>query len=294
MGHHRLWNKKEDEIFFNKTLDIATPEQLFYTSEDGRYLAYWPKNYEGKKSTLQSRNSYIGNYSEKWTKELLEDIAEDIDAFSVSNVVSEEIELSNRSKADVAICKTNEQLQKPENILMIIEVKISVVWNWEYNPSKNELNCLGGYTTHKGNPGLLRSDTMLKAIGKSINIRVASFKSSQIPIVVIGNTPITDNYYEKVDNLKKTGIIQGFYSVNPNPLDNTTTRDDIKRTKEGGYLRIDTYDELKKELINMLSQEQDFFSGMMTKKELGRIIELANSESTYEKKAERFLELIRS
>jgi len=294
MGHKRVWNNEEEEIFFRKALEVATPEQLFYTSDDGRYLAYWPNNYRGRRTTLQSRNSYIGNYSEKWTKELLEEIAEAAGAYSVSSVVSDEIELSGRSPADVAICKTKEQSQKPETILMIIEVKISVVWNWEFNPSRNELVCIGDYTTHQGTPGLLRSDTMLKAIGKSINIRVASFKASQIPIVVIGNTPITDSYYQKVDNLKKTGVIQGFYSINPNPLDSTTHRDNIKSTNDGGYLRIDTYDELKRELVDMLTKEQEWFSGMRPKKELGKIIELASLESTYEKKAEKFLELIRS
>jgi len=44
----------------------------------------------------------------------------------------------------------------------------------------------------------------------------------------------------------------------------------------------------------MLTKEQEWFSGMRPKKELGKIIELASLESTYEKKAEKFLELIRS
>ena len=37
----------------------------------------------------------------------------------------------------------------------------------------------------------------------------------------------------------------------------------------------------------------EFFSSMKSKKELGQIIEIANKESTYELKAERFLKLIR-
>jgi len=49
------------------------------------------------------------------------------------------------------------------------------------------------------NPGLLRSDSMLKGIGKSINIRVSSFQAATIPIIVMGNTPITNSYYPKVD-----------------------------------------------------------------------------------------------
>ncbi|MGH7799405.1 MAG: hypothetical protein ACREOW_02105 [Thermodesulfobacteriota bacterium] len=171
---------------------------------------------------------------------------------------------------------------------------MSIVWNWEYNPLTNELRCIGDYTTHQGNPGLLRSDTMLKAIDKSINIRVASFKSAKIPIVIIGNTPITQNYYEKVDHLKKAGIIQGFYSINPEPLDNIKHRDNIKRTNANGFVKIDFYNELRAELRSLLLEEQEFFSGMKTKKELGKIIEIANKEPTYEKKAEVFLKLLKS
>jgi len=263
-------------------------------AEDGRYLAYWPKGYKGTKTTLQSRNAFIGSFTEKWTKELLEEIAEEVKVFTVQSVICEEIGLSVRSPADVAICKTKKQNQQPENILMIIEVKMSIVWNWEYDPSTGELKNIGDYTTHQGNPSLLRSDTMLKAIGKSINIRVYSFKSAKIPIVILGNTPITKNYYEKVDHLKKTGIIQGFYSVNPQPLDDPTNKNNIKSTPKRGFLRFDSYEELKDELINLLSEEREFFSGMKTKKELGKIIEIANRESTYEKKAEVFLKLLRN
>ena len=47
---------------------------------------------------------------------------------------------------------------------------MSIVWNWEYKVGDSEiiiLKCIGNYKTHQGNPGLLRSDSMLKAIGKS-------------------------------------------------------------------------------------------------------------------------------
>ncbi len=294
MNISQLWNKDVEKEFFTKTLEVATPEQLFYVTKDGEYLAYWPKNYKWTKTTLQSRNAFIGGFTEKWTQKLLEEIAEETKAFTVQRVICEDIGLSARSPADVAICKTKQQNQRPENILMIIEVKMSIVWNWKYNPSTGELNSIGDYTTHQGNPGLLRSDTMLKAIGKSINIRVSSFKSTKIPIVILGDTPITESYYEKVDHLKKTGIIQGFYSVNPQPLDNPTHKNNIKSTPKRGFFRFDSYKELKQELVNLLSEEQEFFSGTKTKKELGKIIEIANREPTYEKKAEVFLKLLRN
>lgn len=123
MAHQRSWSREEERDFFIKTLEIATPEQLFYVTDDKRYLAYWTRDYEEKKYTLQSRNSFIGSYTGKWAKELLEDMAKGVNAFTVQNVICEEIGLSSRSPADVAICRTEKKIQVPEDILMVIEVK---------------------------------------------------------------------------------------------------------------------------------------------------------------------------
>ncbi|MDI3488220.1 MAG: hypothetical protein PWR26_937 [Methanosarcinales archaeon] len=127
----KLWDKAEEYEFFKKSLEIATPEQLFIT-DDGRYLTYWPKHYKGKKTTLQSRNAFIGSYTEKWVKELLAPVAKEFDAYSIHNVVCEEIGIEERSPADVAIVKTPDRYQKAKNILILVEVKMSTVWNWEY------------------------------------------------------------------------------------------------------------------------------------------------------------------
>jgi len=290
-----LWGKDQEKDFFVKSLDFAKPEQLFYSTKDGKFYAYWPKNYDGAKTTLQSRNALIGSYTEKWSTDLFSDIAEAIGAYSVQGVISEEIGLTGQSPADVAICKQKGVIQKPEDILMIIEVKMSVVWNWELIAKGNtnfELSCIGDYRTHQGNPGLLRSDTMLKAIGKSINVRVSGFAASQIPIIILGNTPITKSYHSKVDHLKKNGIIQGFWSVNPKPLD--TDGENIKSTPEKGFYRFDAYEELKEKALTLLHEEREFFSSMQSRKRLGEIIEIANKELSYEAKARRFLELLRT
>lgn len=286
-----LWNQNQEEDFFAKSLEFATPEQLFYITKDKKYLAYWPKNYDGAKTTLQSRNSLIGSYAEKWATDLFGETAKMLGAYCVQGVIAEEIGLTNQSPADVAICKAKDVHQRPENILTIIEVKMSVVWNWEFTPATKSLVCIGDYRTHQGNPGLLRSDTMLKAMGKSINIRVSSFAASQIPIIIVGNTPITKSYYEKVDRLKRNGIIQGFWSINPKPLDNNG--ESIKSTPFKGFHRFDGYEELRQNTINLLKEEGQFFSSMQTRKELGEIIEIANKETTYEAKAQKFLELLR-
>ena len=258
----KLWNKEVEQRFFNEAQKFATPEQLFYVTDSGKHVAYWPKSYEGTKSTLQSRNSLIGNFTEKWTTDLIQGFVKDKGLFAVQGAICNEIALSNQSPADVVISRRNNLNQNPEDILAIIEVKMSIVWNWELQ--KNKLICIGDYKTHQGNPGLLRSDSMLKAIGKSINIRVSSFKASKIPIIIMGNTPITNSYYSKVDHLKIAGIIQGFWSVNPKPLDNDG--ENIKKTEKQGFYRFDSFKELKDSFENLLSEERNYFSSMKGKK----------------------------
>jgi len=289
MPNNDLWTKDKEIEFFTKSLEVAAPEKLFYTTSDGKRFAYWPKKYDGAKETLQSRNAFIGAFTEKWTQELLSGIAEEMGAYAVRSVVCDEFELTNKSPADVAICKTDSVIQKPENIIALFEVKMSIVWNWEYKDDGRFI-CLGDYKTHQGNPGMLRSDSMLKAIGKSISVRIACLSSANVPIIILGNTPVTKNYYTKVDNLKNYGIIQGFWSVNPNPLDDPS--DNILKTDNYGFQRFDTYDNFQENTIQLLEEKRTFFAGMKSKNELGRIISVANAEETYEKKAERFLSLM--
>lgn len=285
----KLWGKDVEQQFFNEATRFATPEQLFYVTDSGKHVAYWPKGYNGTKSTLQSRNALIGNFTEKWTTDLIQGIVKDKGLFAVQGAICNDIALSNQSPADVVISRSKNINQTLEDILAIIEVKMSIVWNWELQKNKS-LVCIGDYKTHQGNPGLLRSDSMLKAIGKSINIRVSSFKTSTIPIIIMGNTPITNSYYSKVDHLKTAGIVQGFWSVNPKPLDNDG--ENIKKSNKQGFYRFDSFFELKNAFETLLSEERNYFSSMKSKKELGQIIEKANKEQTYEKKAEVFLKLI--
>lgn len=287
-----LWAKEQEIDFFNKSLEIASPETLFYTTKDKRYLAYWPKKWSDAKSTLQSRNAYIGDYTEKWTKGMITGIAEDLNGYAVNKVVCEELSLPPESAADVAICKTDSKIQKAEDIMVIVEVKMSIVWNWELILTKPKftLKCLGDFKTHQGNPGLLRSDSMLKAIGKSINVRISSKKAAKIPIIVLGNTPIHQSYYKKVDNLKRYGIIQGFWSLNPKPLD--SGKENLSATKEKGFIKFDSYPKFKKEMSELLETDLQFFAGMKSKTNLGKFIEIADNENTYEQKATKFLDLI--
>ena len=288
-----LWDKKDEANFFSKSLfSGVTPDQLFYLTNDKRYLAYWPRSYRGSRVTLQSRNSLIGDYSEIWCTELFKEIGESIGGYAIQKVICDEISLTDRSPADVAICKKRGTNQKANDIVLIIEVKMSIVWNWEYSYANDpNLVCVGDYRTHSGTPSLLRSDSMLKAIGKSINIRVSSELASRIPIIIIGNSPVQPSYYSKVDHLKSSGVIQGFWSINPIPTDDFNLSN-LKSPKDG-FLTIDSYTTLKKLCEELIMNDKEYFSAMIHKLKLGEFIQEADQESTLEKKAMRFLELIR-
>lgn len=241
-----LWDTNTELQFFREALkNFASPEQVFYRLDSG-YYAYVPKGISGENQTLQSRNSLIGRFTEKWTKSLFEPIANRMGLYAVNNVVCEEIGLSNRSDADLAFCTTDEARQKPENIRLIFEVKMSIISNYKYDKT-NGIEYVGDYKTHKGNPSLLRSDSMLKAIGKSINVRVSGYASTKIPIVILGNSPINQSYVKKTDFLKKSGVIQGFWSLNPAPAKS----DFIQETPESGFRTIDNT-----EVLNQLVQSK--------------------------------------
>ncbi len=284
-----LWNKNVEKQFFENAFNFASPEQLFYITDDNEYLAYLPKKYKGKKSTLQRRNSLIGNYTEKWSQKLVQSCLDDTNLFVIQGAICEEIGLSNKSPADIVITEKEGVIQRAEDIKAIFEVKMSIVWNWEFR--NNNLTCIGDYTSHKGNPGLLRSDSMLKAIGKSVNIRVSSNKSASIPIIIIGNTPITESYISKVDSIYGSGIIQKFCSINPKPLD--SDKPYIKQSIKKGFESFEKHLLFQNFIMNTIDTKHEYFSSMKNKEDLGKIIEIANREKTYIEKAEKFLRILK-
>jgi len=285
----KLWNKTQEKLFFVNSKSFASPEQLFYRTDDGRYLAYWPKRYRGRKSTLQARNSLIGNFTEKWVSDLFANlIGDDLHVVQQARIPS--VGITSNSPADIAIATEDKKILKASQVKLICEVKMSLVWNWQYSPESGNVREVGDYRTHQGKPSFTRSDSILKAIGKCIDIRVSNFESTRIPIVVIGNAPLSNGFSKKADYLKHSGLIQGFWSLNPFPLNHGNTR---KTTPKGGFIRFDNTAELKMHLNNLFKQDLNFFSGMESPKNLGRLIELANEEKTYENKGLKFLNLLK-
>ncbi len=249
------------------------------------YFAYIPKNKSSKGQTLQSRNSLIGRYTEKWCKNFFQPIANSLGLFAVNSVVCPNLGLSNQSDADLAFCTTEETLQKPENIKLLFEIKMSIVNNYKYQ--NGQVEYIGDFKSHRGHPSILRSDSMLKAIGKSINIRVSGPESTKIPIIILGNSPITKNYLKKADYLKKSGVIQGFISLYPNPTD-----DFITNTEGKGFQTFGKYHVLRDFIEEIVNSEMNFFSSMLPKKRLGQIITIAAKEKDNISKAEKFLSSI--
>lgn len=286
----RLWSKKQEKLFFEKSKDFASHEQLFYKTDDGRYVSYWPKGYLGPKSTLQARNSLIGNYTEKWVCDLLNNIIKDKDLQIIQQAQIPSIGITHKSPADIVIATSDKKTLMPEEVKMIFEVKMSLVWNWQYDEKTSKIMEIGDYRTHQGRPSFTRSDSILKAIGKCIDIRVSNIKSSKIPLIVLGNAPLSNGFCKKADYLKTSGIIQGFWSLNPFPLNHGNTR---KRSNKNGFIRMDNIEELNMTLNQLFKQDLNFFSGMENPENLGHLIEIANQEKTYENKGLKFLNLLK-
>ncbi|WP_405290482.1 hypothetical protein [Methanobrevibacter sp.] len=286
----RLWNKHQEKLFFINSKSFASPEQLFYRTDDGKYLAYWPKRYKGRKTTLQSRNSLIGNFTEKWVSDLFKSLIEDENLHTVQQARIPSVGITSKSPADIVIATEDKKILKASEVKLICEVKMSLVWNWQYDPEFGSIKEAGDFRTHQGKPSFTRSDSILKAIGKCIDIRVSNFESTKIPIIVVGNAPLSNGFSKKADYLKHAGLIQGFWSLNPFPLNHGNTR---KSTPKKGFYRFDNTSELKMHLNQLFKQDLNFFSGMESPKTLGKLIEIANRQETYENKGLKFLNLLK-
>ena len=136
-----LWNNDAEIQFFTEALkNFASPEQLFYNLHSG-YFAYIPQSIDAEGQTLQSRDSLIRQFTEKQSKALFEPIAKKFGLYAINSVVCADLGLSKQSSADLAFCTTNATIQKPDNIKLIFEIKMSIVSNYRYTGSM--LNIVG-------------------------------------------------------------------------------------------------------------------------------------------------------
>lgn len=278
-----IWGQEEEKQFFIKLLAITSYQNLFYKIGD-EFLAYYPKKSTLKSDTLQSRNSLIGSYTEKYVSDLVQECINRSHRklFAVQNAICEELSLPSNSNADVAICTTPDKIQKPENIKLVMEVKMSIINNWAFDPFTGLINFYGDIDSHKGNPSLLRSDSVLKAIGKSLNIRISHESARKIPIIVIGNTPISRNYINKSLKLTRMGFIQGFWCIGS----------EFSNKNPTGYIQINDLNSMTELLNDMLNFDFEFVATMKTKSYIGKLIEIANQEQGFENKAEKFIKML--
>ena len=93
-----------------------------------------------------------------------------------------------------------------------------------------------------------------------------------------------------MDFLKTSGVVQGFWSLNPNP----TNSDYVKNTPNLGFQTILNEEQLLYNCKELVTNDMNYFSSMISKMKLGEIIRVASQETTDIAKAEKFLNLIRS
>jgi hypothetical protein len=73
---------------------------------------------------------------------------------------------------------------------------------------------------------------------------------TKIPIIVLGISLITSNYLNKVDFLKNSGVMQGFWSLNNMPTDT----DHIEVTENKGFQTIINLVMLQEQINEVLSK----------------------------------------
>ncbi|MSN96694.1 hypothetical protein F1B92_05890 [Campylobacter sp. FMV-PI01] len=280
-----MWEINDEITFFKNALEsnFANKKDIFYEI-DGEFFAYIPKKEKRSFPTLQSRNSLIGKYTEIWCQKLFKKIAQKFGLFAINGVICEEIGLIPSSRADLAFCSKDSIIQKPKDIKIIFEIKMSIVNN--YKLLGKNIEFIGDYKTHKALPSLIRSDSVLKAIGKSVNIRVSSPKANQIPIVILGNTHLSDNYMAKVDYLGQSGVLQQILSLNPN-------LDIVKNSNLGYFRTIKNTLELENIIEKILAHDLTYFSAMISKEKLAKLIKNSALQKDEISIANYFLDFIK-
>jgi predicted nucleic-acid-binding Zn-ribbon protein len=138
-------------------------------------------------SEFNQRNAIVADATERFALQLFQSIVNSSDAlkgrfFVKRNVECAQLELRNRTKADLAILDRDvDGPVTPKWIKCIFEVKMSIIWNWSETDRRQPL---ADYDSHAGRPSIYRTDSILKAIGKAAITRACK-GSERIPFVVI-------------------------------------------------------------------------------------------------------------
>lgn len=229
--------------------------------------------------TPQGRNAPLTRLLEPYAQSLIaraisESRVLDGPYYVKPNVVCEELELTSGSGADLAILDKQVRGVPPaENIKCVIEVKMSLLWNWE--PERRDP--VGDYDDHQGRPSIDRTDTILKAAGKAAIIR-GTDAGRTIPYVVIANSPPPSGYYGKIDATVQGGFVQKWLSVTPEPiwLNKAKAKGGKDRnptqTPKGGFVRLNTLSELIETVEWLLDTDWHFLGGMCDPETLGKLI----------------------
>ncbi|MGQ9462184.1 MAG: hypothetical protein ACUVRR_03855 [Candidatus Fervidibacter sp.] len=265
-----MWTKNTELEFFRwvMTERKVDPQHLFYRV-DNRFLFYLPDWVKGKGEVKQARNRWGVEFTELWAEKFLKPVVEKLGWHLVRGATIAKLGLVGQRAADIAICRKPNKTQQPEDVIAIVEVKMSLVWNWEWKPEEGKIDCAGDFLNHQGRPSVQRSDTVLKALGKAIEVRGKGYKGV---FFALFNAPIPADYQTQVDGCKQTGVIQGFFSVNPQPLDEDNEQVNFKRTQFEGFLQWDTLDEVFDHLSSFLAKQHIFFSGFLPLEKLGKLI----------------------
>ncbi len=249
-------------------------------------------------SEFNQRNALVADNTERFAVTLFDYVINHsphlMGKFFVKrNVECRQLELSGRTKADIAIL--NQDIDTPvlpEMIECIFEVKMSLIWNWS---ETNRERPLADYDRHAGRPSIYRTDSILKAIGKAAVTR-SCLGSERIPFIVVGNTPPPVTYRDKVDGTVKAGLIQRWISLTPSPLVVEPSKSPQNRNPKStlGFERIDSLVELEKLFIKILTVNWRYVGAMVEVKKIGEIIRALDLSQTCEKIGETFLRQLAS
>ncbi|MFO8109056.1 MAG: hypothetical protein R6U17_00825 [Thermoplasmata archaeon] len=297
-----MWSPEKEKEFIEST-DAVVWAAISCNECDYRYEAFFKKSVPSKcpkcdgnlsSTTPQGRNSPLSAYTEKYASDVLEEALKNagFDDLEVKrNVICDELDLTSRSAADIAIVERGEigRIYKPNQIKVVFEVKMSVIWNWELN-EKGESAIEADYDKHKGRGSIYRTDSILKAIGKGAIFR-SHFESCGIPYIVVGNSPTPASYLDKVDGSVRVGIVQRFISLTPEPLITDKSESKVRNPKESlgkGFLRIDSQEELSSFIEDLLKDERIFIGSMLKKSKLGKNIKSLDLNKDYSDIGEDF------